>query len=109
MLFRSEKQRGQESQPLIYDGKMFVTGSYSRAWAIDVKTGEELWQYEQRLPEGIMPCCDVVNRGGALYDNLFIFGTLDAKLVALDQESGDVVWSEKIGDYKEVIPTPPRR
>jgi len=99
--FGGEKQRGQESQPLVYNGKMFVTGSYSRAWAVDIKTGEEIWQYDQRLPEGIMPCCDVVNRGGALYDNLFIFGTLDAKLVALDQETGDVVWSETIADYKE--------
>ena len=99
--FGGEKQRGQESQPLVHDGKMFVTGSYSRAWAIDVKTGEEIWQYEQRLPDGIMPCCDVVNRGGALYGDLFIFGTLDAKLVALDQETGDVVWSETMADYKE--------
>ena len=99
--FGGEKQRGQESQPLVADGVMYVTGSYSRAWAVDAKTGEEIWQYEQRLPEGIMPCCDVVNRGGALYDNLFIFGTLDAKLVALDRESGDVVWSKEIADYKD--------
>jgi len=46
-----------------------------------------------------MPCCDVVNRGAALYDNLVIFGTLDAQLVALDQNTGKVVWKEKIGDY----------
>ena len=52
-----EKQRGQESQPLVHDGVMFVTGSYSRIYAIDVKTGDELWQYEARLPDGIMPCC----------------------------------------------------
>ena len=95
-----EKQRGQESQPLIHNGKIFFTGSYSRAFAADVKTGKELWQYDHRLPEGILPCCDVVNRGGALYGNLFIFGTLDAKLVALDQETGKVVWKKKLGDYK---------
>ena len=47
-----------------------------------------------------MPCCDVVNRGAALYDNLVIFATLDAQLVALDQDTGDVVWKEKIDDYK---------
>ena len=99
MSFGGEKQRGQESQPLVHDGKMFVTVSYSRIYAIDVKTGTKLWKYEHRLPEGIMPCCDVVNRGAALYDNLVIFGTLDAQLVALDQDTGKVVWKEKIDEY----------
>ncbi|MFZ6773340.1 PQQ-dependent methanol/ethanol family dehydrogenase [Undibacterium sp. SXout7W] len=97
--FGGEKQRGQESQPLIHNGKMFVTGSYSRIFALDMKTGAKLWKYEHRLPEGIMPCCDVVNRGAALYDNLVIFSTLDAQLIALDQDTGNVVWKEKVDDY----------
>lgn len=100
MSFGGEKQRGQESQPVISDGKMFVTASYSRLFALDAKTGKKLWKYEHRLPDGIMPCCDVVNRGAALYDNLVIFGTLDAQLVALDRDSGKVVWKEKVEDYK---------
>jgi alcohol dehydrogenase (cytochrome c) len=98
--FGEEKERGQESQPLVSNGKIFVTASYSRAYAVDAKTGEEIWQYDYRLPDGILPCCDVVNRGGALYDNLFIFATLDSQLVALDQDTGKVVWKEKLGDYK---------
>ena len=97
--FGGEKQRGQESQPLIHNGKMFVTASYSRIYALDTKTGSKLWKYEHRLPDGIMPCCDVVNRGAALYDNLVIFATLDAQLVALNQDTGEVVWKEKIDDY----------
>jgi len=99
MSFGGEKQRGQESQPLVYNGKMFVTASYSRIFALDVKTGQKLWKYEHRLPEGIMPCCDVVNRGAALFGNLVIYSTLDAQLVALDQNTGKVVWKEKIDDY----------
>ncbi|MEO3413947.1 PQQ-dependent methanol/ethanol family dehydrogenase [Roseovarius sp. CAU 1744] len=95
-----EKQRGQETQPLIYDGIMYITGSYSRLYAIDVKTGEELWQYDARLPEGILPCCDVINRGAAIFGDKIYFGTLDARLVALDLKTGDVVWRDKIGDYK---------
>jgi len=98
--FGGEKQRGQESQPLVYDGVMYVTASYSRVFAVDVKTGEELWQYDARLPDGIMPCCDVVNRGAAIYGDLIYFGTLDAKLVALDRKTGKVKWKKKIGDYK---------
>jgi len=97
--FGGEKQRGQESQPVIYNGRMFVTGSYSRIFALDASTGRKLWKYEHRLPEGIMPCCDVVNRGAALFDNLVIFATLDAQLVALDQATGDVVWKTKIDEY----------
>ncbi|WP_293367448.1 PQQ-dependent methanol/ethanol family dehydrogenase [Nevskia sp.] len=95
-----EKQRGQETQALVHDGKIFITGSYSRLWALDQKTGQKLWSYEHRLPEGIVPCCDVVNRGAALYGDLVIFGTLDAKLVALNTETGKVVWTETIDDFK---------
>ncbi|MBL8485263.1 MAG: methanol/ethanol family PQQ-dependent dehydrogenase [Rhodocyclaceae bacterium] len=98
--FGGEKQRGQESQPVIADGTMFVTASYSRLYAIDTKTGKEKWKYEHRLPDGIMPCCDVINRGAALFDNLVIFGTLDAQLVALDRETGKVVWKQKVDDFQ---------
>lgn len=98
--FGSEKMRGQESQPMIKDGVMYVTASYSRVYAIDAMSGEELWQYDARLPDGIMPCCDVVNRGVALYGDLVIFGTLDAKLVALNKDTGNVVWIKKVADYQ---------
>ncbi|MDD2728043.1 PQQ-dependent methanol/ethanol family dehydrogenase [Malikia sp.] len=99
MSFGGEKQRGQQSQPLVYDGVMYVTASYSRIFAVDVKTGKKLWKYEHRLPEGIMPCCDVINRGAALHEDLVIFGTLDAQLVALNRKTGKVAWREKIDDY----------
>ena len=100
MSLGGEKMRGQESQPLVKDGVMYVTGSYSRIWAIDIKTGHEIWQYDARLPEGILPCCDVVNRGAALIGDKVIFGTLDAKLVALNQKTGKVVWMKEIDDFK---------
>lgn len=100
MSLGGEKMRGQEAQPLVKDGVMYVTGSYSRMWAIDTKTGREIWEYNHRLPEGIMPCCDVVNRGAALFGNMVFFGTLDAKIVALDQKTGKVVWSKEIDDFK---------
>ncbi|TYO84810.1 PQQ-dependent methanol/ethanol family dehydrogenase [Oceanicella actignis] len=99
--FGGEKQRGQEAQPLVHDGIMYVTASYSRLYAIDVKTGEEIWQYDARLPEGILPCCDVVNRGAAIYGDNIYFGTLDAKIVALDLKTGKVKWRKKIANYKE--------
>jgi len=98
--FGGEKQRGQEAQPLIHDGVMYVTGSYSRLFAVDARTGQKKWQYDHRLPEGIMPCCDVVNRGAAIHGNKIYFTTLDARLVALDKETGKVVWNKKMADYQ---------
>ncbi len=98
--FGGEKQRGQQAQPLVKDGVMYVTGSYSRVFAVDARTGKKLWQYDARLPDGIMPCCDVINRGVALYDDLVYFATLDAKLVALNKDTGKVVWKKTVADYK---------
>ncbi len=95
-----EKMRGQETQPLVKDGVMYITGSYSRMWAVDAKTGREIWQYDARLPEGILPCCDVVNRGAAIHGDKVFFGTLDAQLLALDAKTGKVVWKKKIDDFK---------
>jgi alcohol dehydrogenase (cytochrome c) len=97
--FGGEKQRGQQAQPVVHDGRIFTTASYSRAFAVDARTGQKLWEYNHRLPEGILPCCDVINRGGALYGDLFIFGTLDGVAVALNQATGKVAWKTVLGDY----------
>lgn len=99
--FGGERQRGQEAQPLVYDGVMYVTASYSRVFAIDIATGRELWQYDARLPEGILPCCDVINRGAAIWGDNIYFGTLDARIVALNRHTGAVVWNRRIADYRE--------
>ncbi|MDI4665528.1 MULTISPECIES: PQQ-dependent methanol/ethanol family dehydrogenase [Xanthobacter] len=98
--FGGEKQRGQEAQPIVYDGTIYVTASYSRIFAVESRTGEKLWEYEARLPEGILPCCDVVNRGAAILGDKVFFGTLDARLVALDAKTGKVVWRKKIDDFE---------
>ncbi len=99
--FGSEKQRGQEAQAIVADGVIYVTGSYSRMFALDAKSGRKLWEYDARLPDGIMPCCDVINRGAAIYKDKVYFGTLDSKIVALNRTTGKVVWKKTFGDYKE--------
>lgn len=98
--FGDEKQRGQESQALVHDGVIYITGSYSRMWALDAKTGKRLWKFEARLPEDIRPCCDVVNRGAAIYGDKVYLGTLDAAIYALNKDSGKVEWREKFADHK---------
>ena len=98
--FGGEKQRGQEAQALVHDGVVYVTASYSRIFAADARTGDKIWEYDARLPEGIMPCCDVINRGAALYGDKVFFGTLDAQIVALDAKTGKVVWHKAVDDFK---------
>jgi len=97
--FGDEKQRGQESQALVHDGVVYVTASYSRLFALDAKTGKKLWSYSHRLPDDIRPCCDVVNRGAAIYGDKVFFGTLDARVIALNKDTGKVVWNKKFGDH----------
>ena len=75
--------RSSQFVSLSKDGVMYMTGSYSRVFAVDARTGKKLWQYDARLPDDIRPCCDVINSGVALYGDLVFFGTLDAKLVRM--------------------------
>ena len=98
--FGGEKQRGQEAQAIVHDGVLYVTASYSRVFAIDARSGKQLWSYEHRLPGDIRPCCDVVNRGAAIFGDKIYFGTLDAAIVALDRKTGKVAWRKKFGDHK---------
>ncbi len=95
--FGGEKQRGQESQALVHDGKIYVTGSYSRLFALDSKSGKKIWEYEHRLPSDIKPCCDVINRGAAIFGDKVFFGTLDAGIVALNKDTGKVIWKKRFG------------
>lgn len=97
--FGDEKQRGQESQALVHDGVIYISASYSRLFALDAKSGKRLWAYSHRLPDDIRPCCDVVNRGAAIYGDKIFLGTLDAGIVALDRKTGKVVWNEKFEDH----------
>ena len=98
--FGDEKQRGQETQALVRDGVIYITASYSRMFAIDAKTGKKIWEYQHRLADDIRPCCDVVNRGPAIYGDKVYFGTLDAAIVALNKDTGKVVWKKKFEDHK---------
>jgi alcohol dehydrogenase (cytochrome c) len=98
--FGGEKQRGQEGQALVHDGVAYITASYSRVFAVDVRTGKRLWEYEARLPDDIRPCCDVVNRGAAIYGNKLFVGTLDAGIIALDKDTGKLIWKERFADHK---------
>ncbi len=86
--------RGLEATPLVVDGVIYTTGSWSVVYAIDARTGEVRWSYDPQVPRARARifCCDAVNRGVAIYQNKVYVGTLDGRLVALDAASGARVW-----------------
>ncbi len=86
--------RGIETTPLMADGKLFVTASWGHVLAYDAKSGEQLWHFDPQVPKdyGVRACCDVVNRGVALWGEYVYAASLDGYLRALDRDSGEVVW-----------------
>jgi len=86
--------RGLEATPVIVDGVMYTTSTWSRVIALNAKTGAKLWEYDPKVPRSWAKklCCDVVNRGVAVWDGKVYVGTLDGYLVALDAATGEVSW-----------------
>jgi PQQ-dependent dehydrogenase (methanol/ethanol family) len=89
-----DTRRGQEATPIVVDGVMYFTTAWSRVFAVKAATGEKLWSYDPKVPPewAINACCDVVNRGVAVWQGKVFVGTLDGRLVALDAASGKAVW-----------------
>jgi len=92
--YNLESRRGIEATPVVVDGIMYVSASWSVVHAIDTRTGQRVWVYDPEVPKeaGYKGCCDVVNRGVALYKGKVFVGTYDGRLVALDAGTGKVVW-----------------
>ena len=93
--------RGFEGTPLQVDGVLYVTGNNNTAWAIDVRTGAQLWRYRRTLPPGLTyGAANASNRGFAILGDLLFMGTLDAHLLALDRRTGRIVWDTTVADFK---------
>jgi quinohemoprotein ethanol dehydrogenase len=92
--------RGMESTPLIHEGVMYSTSSWSMVFAHDAVSGELLWMYDPEVPRNwaIHTCCDVVNRGVALDNGRLVFGTLDGRLISLDATTGKKRWEVQTTD-----------
>jgi len=86
--------RGLEATPLVENGILYTSGSWSVVYAIDAKTGKTLWTYDPKVERAraYFICCDVVNRGLALYHGKIYVGTLDGRLIAIDEHTGQPVW-----------------
>jgi len=107
-----DPRRGQEATPIVVDGVMYFTTAWSKVFAVKAATGEKLWSYDPQVPPewAINACCDVVNRGVAVWQGKIFVGTLDGRLIALDAASGKLVWETLTIDrnYRYTITGAPR-
>ena len=87
--------RAQESTPIVVDGVMYVTSAWSKVFALNAATGKELWVFDPAVPgtTGVRGCCDVNNRGVAVWNGKVFVGAFDGRLIALDAATGRQVWS----------------
>ena len=102
--YNLESTRGVEATPLVVDGIMYVTASWSVVHAVDVRTGKKIWSFDPKVDKskGFKGCCDVVNRGVALYQGKVFVGAYDGRLIALDAATGQPVWEkDTIADHSK--------
>jgi PQQ-dependent dehydrogenase (methanol/ethanol family) len=95
-----DTDRGQEATPLVVDGVLYTSTAWSKVFAFDAKTGEQLWKYDPKVEgaKGFDACCDVVNRGVAVWKGRVYVGTIDGRLVALNAKTGAVDWEVQTTD-----------
>ncbi len=95
-----DTDRGQEATPIVVDGVLYTTTSWSKVHAFNAKTGEKLWSYDPQVnrAKGFDACCDVVNRGVAVWQGRVYVGTLDGRLVALNASTGKPDWTVQTTD-----------
>ena len=97
--FSTGVDSGHEAAPIVNNGVMYISTPYSQVIALDAATGELLWRYKPKLPEGFSALHNT-NRGVALYGDKVYMAGLDGVLVGLDAKTGKVVWNAKVEDWK---------
>lgn len=95
-------RRGQEATPVVVDGVMYTSGTFGYVYALDAATGRELWRYDPKpdYRAARNPCCDLVNRGVALWKGRVYVAAVDGMLHAIDAKSGHKIWAvDTIADH----------
>lgn len=98
-----QPERGQEATPIVVDGVMYTSGTWGYVYAIDAATGRQLWRYnpQARYFAARNPCCDLVNRGVAVWKGKVYVASVDGRLHALDAATGKPLWVvDTIVDHK---------
>ena len=97
-IFQTEIVDTMETSPIVVNGIMYVTTSFNHVYALDAKTGQQIWHYKHNMGPITTYCCGPNNRGVAVYGDMVYMGTLDAKMLALDAKTGKLVWETELAD-----------
>jgi alcohol dehydrogenase (cytochrome c) len=97
-MFQTEVKDSFETSPIVVNGIMYFTTSFNHVYAVDARTGEQLWHFKHKMGPVTVYCCGPNNRGVAVAGDRVFMGTLDAKLVALDAKTGKLLWEAQIAD-----------
>jgi quinohemoprotein ethanol dehydrogenase len=92
-------QTHQEGTPLVHDGVLYNIAPWSVVYAVDGRTGKEIWRSDPEVNQEIWQsriCCGVVNRGVALYEDKLIAPVVDGRLRALDLKTGKIAWETRV-------------
>ena len=89
-----------QATPIVIDGVIYITGPNNNAWAIDARSGRQIWRYRRELPDEMFLCCGPVNRGFAALGDRLYMTTLDAHLISLDMKTGTLLFDVTLEDYK---------
>jgi alcohol dehydrogenase (cytochrome c) len=97
------ENRGLQATPLFHAGVLYVSADQSRVFALDARTGKMKWSYDPRIGNEVarVYCCGSPNRGVALLGERVFVGTMDARLVALHKDTGEVSWETQVVDWKQ--------
>ena len=87
-----------QATPIVYNGVMFVSLPFNGVVALDGKTGKEIWRYEHNISPEWKMCCGPSNRGVAIHENQLFFGTVDARLISLNINTGVKIWDINVVD-----------
>ena len=92
--FETGTTRGMEATPIVVDGRMYVSGPWGVVFALDAITGQKLWFFDPDVDKshGYYACCDVVNRGVAVWGDRVFVGTIDGRLIAIEAFTGKKIW-----------------
>jgi len=99
-VYPTGQARGHEATPIVVDGVLYATTNWSIVFALDAQTGQKRWRYDPQVPreKGRDACCDVVNRGVAVWKGRVYVGALDGRLIALDAKTGRLAWQVQTTD-----------
>src|SRR6202048_912554 len=85
-----------KSSPIVANGILYVSIP-DHVWAVDARTGSQVWHYTYPPNEGL----HIGHRGVALYKDSVYFTTPDDHLVCLDARDGTVRWNVVLGDVEQ--------